>query len=431
MSSLKNTVFVILLLGSFGVSAAVPNVLGTYSGTNTGNFNSCFLPQDNGIHSNAVNLIIDKQDGSIVSGTDFGPGGGTFTGTLSDNGSFSGKYKAGNGEQGSFTGTISGNVWTANWVISVPGDRGCSGSGSFTATGSGTGALATAQVQQSRQIVRITNSLISQHLATEVSNAFFQMPDKELTDEPKEGASSDNRHLLDAFWGTTSISEIHEDGSNLAHFDTDIYQFVGGIDKRIGNAFLGSAFTYAYSETEQTGSDSNSHVIGITPYAAYQLTDFMFASGLAGYNYSLVTNEHTGDDLEVHDYIFEGNLNFYKIWHQRFITKARFGSRFHHSIITSVGDVDDSSDELVWLGDLELGYRFDNGLITYIGGLYEYRDKEESFQADTEHDGIAYMRGGFDYPVYDGLTLGGKVQADLNDEDRDIITGSLNVRMDF
>lgn len=86
---------------------------------------------------------------------------------------------------------------------------------------------------------------------------------------------------------------------------------------------------------------------------------------------------------------------------------------------------------MIWLGDLELGYRFNNGLIAYVGGLYEYRDKEESFQGTIEHDGIAYMRGGFDYPVYDGFTLGGKVQADLNDEDRDIITGSVNVRMDF
>jgi hypothetical protein len=83
----------------------------------------------------------------------------------------------------------------------------------------------------------------------------------------------------------------------------------------------------------------------------------------------------------------------------------------------------------MWLGDFELGYRFQNKLTTYIGTLYEYYDREASTYSFKEHDGILFMRGGFDYPITHNLTLGGKVQADLTDEDVDIITGSITINL--
>ncbi|NOQ77343.1 MAG: autotransporter domain-containing protein [Methylococcaceae bacterium] len=287
-----------------------------------------------------------------------------------------------------------------------------------------------AQIQQSRQIVRATNSLIAQHLATEVSNAFSFTPGLSQQETSLGASSDENNSSPIAFWGTISLSEIHEDNDNVASFDTDIYQFVAGFDKKIGKLFIGTALTYAYGETEQTGQDTTSQVIGVTPYIAYQLTDFMFISGLAGYNYSYIKDENFNNDSDVHDYIIESNLNFYKTFMDSIIVKTRMRARFHHTYVSSTDNpLDATTDELLWLGDLELGYHFQNNLTTYVGTYYEYFDREASTHHFKEHDGILFMRGGFDYPLTHNLTLGGKVQADLTDEDTDIITGSINIRL--
>lgn len=205
---------------------------------------------------------------------------------------------------------------------------------------------------------------------------------------------------------------------------------MGGVDKKIGDFFIGSALTYTYGETEQAGQDSTSHAIEITPYGAYQINDFMFISGLAGYNYTYVKDDNFGTDTDVHDYTLESNLNFYKTFLNSIIVKTRVDTRFHHTYVSSTNKpLDATTDELMWLGDLELGYQFNNKLITYVGSYYEYFDRESSAHHLKEHDGILYMRGGFDYPIAHYLTIGGKVQADLTDEDTDIITGSINLRL--
>ena len=70
-------------------------------------------------------------------------------------------------------------------------------------------------------------------------------------------------------------------------------------------------------------------------------------------------------------------------------------------------------------------------MIIYLGSSYEYFDREESFQDFKEHDGIAYIRAGFDYPVAENMNLGVKVQSGLNDDNTDIITGNWTVRISF
>ncbi len=407
--------------------ANIPNIIGTYSGSETDNRFSCTNPADNGTFQSDLVLFINVQNGSAFSGTD--RDGAPFSGQIDAAGNFNGSYSHSDGGNGTFSGSISsGGTWNSSSTVVTPGSDGCLGSGTQTLTRSSGGAI-TAQVEQSRQIVRNTNTLISQHLATEVSKAFSFNPGFEHNNF-HQGASSDQSNNQISFWGTTSISEIHNDADTVADFDTDIYQFVGGVDNKFGNYFLGTALTYAYSETEQTGQDSNTQVFGITPYGAYSVTDYMFISALAGYNYSYIREELSGNDSDVHDYILESNINLYKVFIDALIVKSRFGVRFHHSYVGSRNKpLDATADELIWLGDVELGYRLQNGLISYLGLNYEYFDREASVQDIKEHDGILYMRGGFDYPIHDKLTLGAKVQADLNDEDNDIITGSFTLRL--
>jgi len=415
-------------IGMIGVSslcqANVPYIVGTWAGSETETLSGCFNPADDGFNSSSLTLIVKEQSGSSFSGTT-DAGGDPFSGTIDVAGNISGTYTfSDTGQSGTFSGTILGTSWSTSTTIVSPGSDGCFGGGTQTLTGGG--AAVAAQVEQSRQIVRVTNNIVSQHLATEVASAFSYMP---YFDENKIAASSDQKKSQPAaFWGTVSLSEIHEESG--INFDTDIYQFVGGLDKRIGDFFIGSALTYAYSETEQKGADSNSQVFGITPYAAYSVTDYMFISGLAGYNYTYIREEISGNDTDVHDYTLEGNLNFYKTFYEALILKSRLGGRFHHTYVSSQGkSADATADEVMWIGDVEMGYRFQNNLISFVGLNYEYFDREESSQKKVEHDGILYMRGGFDYPISSTLTLGAKVQTDLNDEDTDLINGSVTIRM--
>jgi hypothetical protein len=331
------------------------------------------------------------------------------------------------------------------------------------------------------QIIRTTNALISQHLAAQVSHTFsidrasaakvYQQdesqnvinPSSDNSLEAQTGTSStggdknkttvssgsgknkageeaeqkksaapekQEKSLLDSLWGNTSITDIHQDDSQIANFSTQIYQFVSGVDKRIGDFFLGSAVTYAYSNKNQTGQDATSHVIGITPYGAYQINDYMFLSALAGYNFTHISDNFAS--TTVHDYMLEANLNFFKILYDSVIVKSRLGSRFHHTFTNSLSQwLDPSTDELVLLGDVELGYRFDNGFVPYIGSSYEHYNREASFQGANVNNGIFYLRGGFDYLVRSNLTIGAKVQADMNDNHNDLISGTLSFRLAF
>jgi len=407
---------------------AVQNYSGTYEGTVSGNSISCTNPADNGPESSFFTLIFNQNSNSFEGNIG---GNATISGSIDNSGHFNGTFQSPSSSSGTLSGSFSSTQMQASFNDTIPAADGCltSLSGSLSKTSGG--SIGTeAQTQQSRQIVRTTNSLISQHLATAVSKAISFSP-KTPNEENSLGASSDEHNSSPlSFWGSTSLTEIHEDSNNIAGFDTDIYQFVGGFDKQLGKLFVGSALTYAYGETEQTGQDSSSQVIGITPYAAYQLTDFMFISALGGYNYTYFKDDNFGNDRDIHDYILESNLNFYKTFNNAIIVKSRFGTRFHHTYISSTNKpLDATTDELMWLADLELGYQFQNKLTTYIGTYYEYFDREASTHHFKEHDGILYMRGGFDYPIAHNLTLGAKVQADLTDENTDIITGNISLRL--
>ena len=286
-----------------------------------------------------------------------------------------------------------------------------------------------------QQITRTTSSTVNQHIMTEVFKAFSL----EYFSKPinKGSASSDsNSYKPDTFWGESTISQITEESSNknITDFDTDIYQFIGGIDKRQGDVFYGTALTYAYTENEVTGgADSTMHTVGVTPYVAYKINNYIFASGLASYYYSHTNNIAGGTDIDTHDYEIEGNMNAFKVI-ESFILKGRAGVRYKHtnsSAINGAAGRDNTFDELTWIADAEIDYRFDSGLTLLTGVLYEHYDREESGASTRLRDNIFLMRYGIDYPISESLTIGAKIENDLNDEDRDYFTGTVHVRLEL
>jgi hypothetical protein len=214
---------------------------------------------------------------------------------------------------------------------------------------------------------------------------------------------------------------------------TNIYQFVGGFDKVVGNWFFGSALSYAHTEDLQGSSRTNSETVGATPYVAYKINDFLFASALAGYMYTHMNQTNGASDIDVHDYFTEGNINAFKVI-QSFVLKARLGVRYKHtnsSLDNGFAGRDNTFDELTWIGDGEVGYLFNNKLRIYTGFRYEYIDREASAASSLVHDSLAFMRYGLEYPVSDQLLIGARFQHDVNEEDLDYMTGSVNMRLMF
>ena len=275
--------------------------------------------------------------------------------------------------------------------------------------------------------------IVRNHTAVTFEHVLFAAPalwgmDVASSDNTMAASSDKNSDL--SFWGTSNLTQISEE--NGTHFDTDIYQFTAGFDKAMGNLFVGSSLAYAHTEDEQGTTTSTSDTVGFTPYAAYKINDYLFASGLAGYLYTHTNRVDGGNDQDTHDYLTEVNMNAFKVINS-FILKGRMGVRYKHTI-TSVdngGSRDNSFDELTWVGDGEIGYQLTNKLRLFTGLLYEYYDREASGASIRVRDSIAFMRYGAEYPVSNDLTIGAKIQHDINDEDRDFITGSINARLAF
>lgn len=272
-------------------------------------------------------------------------------------------------------------------------------------------------------ITRHTTNAIAQRLNNSIP-LFFSKGAR----RGSRAASSDSSVQELAFWGLTNISQISEDDGEKDHIDNDIYQFIGGVDKAFGNLFIGSTLTYAYAENEQLGADSISNTVGITPYLAYKLNDFMFVSGLAGYNYTGVISP--GPDTDVHEYYTEANVTAFKEINS-FTLTGRAGVRYSHTFASIKTGLDNSSDELTWIGDLEVKYRFDNGLTTYTGVLYEHYDREAFNGTTSVHDGIFFMRWGADYRIAEKLTVGATFETDLNDSVTSLVSGGVNIRLEI
>ncbi len=281
---------------------------------------------------------------------------------------------------------------------------------------------------QNRQIRRVTNNAVNNEIYRELFNRDLQ-PDNSVAKENKTAASMDNDNsFLDSAWGMLTYSGLGDDDSSVGHFDNDIFQFVGGADKNIGDWMVGYALTYAYANTDTSlYQNGTSHTVGLTPYAAYQINDFLFASALVGYSYTHVNA--AGATGRVHDYDVEANLNAYKVFHS-LLLKARMGIRYTYSNDTLLVN-DPGYDEVMGIGDAEIGYRFVNNLIAYTGLLYEYVNQEAIGLNGVVQRGALYFRAGVDYPVTTGLFVGAKIETDVANRQYDLLSGSVNFRIEL
>lgn len=294
--------------------------------------------------------------------------------------------------------------------------------------------------ERNRQISRQISDNIFRRISGDIDSAFKSaaMQQTELRPNPL-AASADGgaTYWPDALWSTFSWSRIGNDGGMPVNFATDIYQTTAGVDEQFGDFYLGASLTYAYSDTRLPGAnnDNATHTVGITPYAAYRFSPNVFLSALTGYNYfdsSSASNLPTAiPDSETDAYNSEINLNGLQTIDNWFFS-GKVGARFVHRhqklppATAGTRTIRDNSDTWTYLANAEGGYAFANGLRIYTGVLYEY-DNPKPAQGNA--DGVFYYTLGLDYALTETFTLGAKAQTDLNNEDVNLSTVVLNLRL--
>jgi hypothetical protein len=254
--------------------------------------------------------------------------------------------------------------------------------------------------------------------------------------ENKVSASADsNSYMPDTVWGETNITSLTEHKKNQPGFASNIYQFTGGLDKRHGDLFYGAALTYAYTDNNLVGNTDNTmHTVGITPYMAYKINDFLFASALGSYYYSNTSGNAGMRNIDTHDYSGEANINAFKVI-DAFTLKGRAGVRYKHANSSQKGGMigrDNTFDEITGIVDAQLDYKFDNGLTLYTGALYNHYAREASAASSlVRGNDVVWMRYGAEYPVTKGFLIGAKIENDLNDKQTNYLTGSINFRLEL
>lgn len=295
--------------------------------------------------------------------------------------------------------------------------------------------------QRTRQVVRQISSYINTRIARDINPEFFGPGQSN-----PQGASGDGKSLMpDSLWTAFSWSRLNNNGNSNGTFDVDIYQATAGVDKNFGNFYLGTTLNYAGSDDnlKTAGLTGANHTVGVTPYAAYVFNKNFFISGLSGYNYSTTSYQGGAPSVEADAYQTELDLNTLHVIDHWFM-KGKVGTRYLH--MYSKADAFNGNpvpraaaktnlDSWTYLADFEAGYSFDMGLRAFTGILFEHNDSPNAnFLFGTNRytgNNIFYYSAGADYSFSKKLTLGAKVQTDLNNNAVDLTTVNLNMRMWF
>lgn len=294
--------------------------------------------------------------------------------------------------------------------------------------------------QVSKQVNRQISNIISSRITYNINPAFNSLVNA-------KGAGDDDFSMMpDSLWSTFSWSNLQNDGNAFGKFHTNIYQTTSGIDKKIGDFYIGAALVYAAAVTDFSSmSHDDKHTVNITPYVAYMINENFFLSALTGYSY---TNSDPTYTLQsnTHSSISEIDFNSFHVIENWFI-KGKIGGRYNHgytrndSILGKKASVN-NSDSWTFLTDVSGGYAFDNGIRISTGVLYELNNKDvtnssiidTSTGISTNYVGVGdnsvfYYNAGIDYSISNALSLGANFQTDLSNSSIDLTTVGLNMRL--
>jgi hypothetical protein len=220
-------------------------------------------------------------------------------------------------------------------------------------------------------------------------------------------------------WVTPSYISL-EPGSDFDDFErnTDIYQFVGGLDKRFGSFYVGLSAGYARTEfhSEQSFGASFFRVETDTdngnfaPYAAWLVNDNIFLTLLAGYareDVEITAVSRFDDTVFSSSSSFSANMPFTDLSVtgilpvDGLILTGRIGHRFANF------NPDDFNVNTLYVNG-EVGYRIGR-LLPYFRTIYEGLIPDEG-----DYVGLVFVGAGATYDFSDTFSAGLSYQTELN-----------------
>jgi len=221
----------------------------------------------------------------------------------------------------------------------------------------------------------------------------------------------------------------------------DIYQFVGGIDKRLGSFYAGASAGYARTEPDFFGLESGTDNASFSPYAAYLINDNVFVTGIAGYareefdddDDRSLFNIDPSADTAFTDLSVTGVLPL-----SQWVVTGRAGHRFAYTKLVDVPSVfviddfeipvaidDDSFVNTLYVTG-EVGYRIER-FLPYFRTIYEHLIPDEGDNSELVFVGV-----GATYDVSDTVSAGLSYQTELNHLDTsNFHQAVLDVRLRF
>ena len=299
------------------------------------------------------------------------------------------------------------------------------------------------QITQSQPIDSKWNNSLDMTVINQASKQINRQISSSITNHITENfigsRTEEDGFKPDDVWTNFSWSTLTNQTKKLDDFNTDIYQSAIGIDKKIGDFYIGGTFVYAASNANFPNSINDvKHTVNITPYAAYEIDDNFFLSALSGYLYTgAVATSSTESDTQAN--ISEIDLNSFHIVENWFM-RGKLGGRYYHSD-TEMNNQQLSqnksynSNTWTFLTDISGGFKFDDELKVFTGVLYELNNQSNLNNSQTKlqlNDGNAfYYNAGIDYLVSKEFSLGANLQTDLSNSTVDLTTVGLNMRLEM
>lgn len=286
--------------------------------------------------------------------------------------------------------------------------------------------------QATKQVARQISNTISNRITSNIDANFSALSNA--------GGAGDGSILKpDSIWSTFSWSRLDNDGST-SPFETDIYQTTSGVDKKIGNFYIGTSLAYAATLSKLGGGlqHDDKHSVSIVPYVAYVFNKNFFVSALSGYLYTH-SDPTFAQQSDTHGNLSEINLNALHVIDNWFM-KGKVGGRYQYGYTRtdSVGNVaatTDNTDSWTFLTEASGGYAFQNGIKVFTGVLYELSNRQNGLTLPTGlktfagENSVFYYNAGVDYSITKAFTLGASVQTDLSNPTVDLTTVAINARL--
>lgn len=254
---------------------------------------------------------------------------------------------------------------------------------------------------------------VTEQITRQISDSISRRVSGSLTQDP--AAETETAEIgSNTAWFTGDYSRIENDGG--ADFNVDVFGVLGGVDRDFDGIIGGVSLGYTRAEIDTIGTESSSDSFTVSPYAAYQFNDNIFANALVGYTFA--DAEDADSDIFFSEVAANAVVQVEKV---DLLGKA--GYRFS---VTDTDGTDEalSTHAIVLSG--QAGYLVSDKAKPFVRAQYEYSFPEEGDESDS-----LFLGGGISVDITPTINFSLSGEAEVLDEDINTYGGTVAITIAF